>query len=202
MLSFSEACERNKVPILKRLRALLPPGLAVLEVGSGTAQHAVYFASQLPAITWLPSDVSSNLPAIEARLAAEGPVNVRPPVALDVRDEPWPVSTAGAVFSANVLHIVSEDCVRHFFRGAGQVLAAGGLLIAYGPFRYAGHYTSESNAEFDQWLKLRDPASGIRDFETVDALAEAEALQLVADHPMPANNQLLVWRKVGQAISQ
>jgi cyclopropane fatty-acyl-phospholipid synthase-like methyltransferase len=196
VLAVSEACERNKGPILAVLAGELDASRAVLEIGSGTGQHAVHFATHLPHLTWQPSDVRAQLPPLIERLAREAPPNVRAPVALDVRDDPWPLAGFDAVFSANSLHIMAWSAVREFFRGTGAVLRAGGVLCVYGPVRYRGEYTSESNAQFDLWLKARDPQSGIRDFEALDELALAQGLRLRADHAMPANNQTLVWRRM------
>lgn len=197
-LPYSEACERNREPICSRLRPLLAHDVGVLlEIGSGTAQHAVYLAGALPHIRWQPSDIAEVLPGLRARIDTEGPPNVLAPVELDVGRRPWPLDRADAVFTANTLHIISWPLVESFFAGVGEVLAPGGVLAVYGPFRYRGAYTSPSNAAFDQWLQARDPASGIRDFEAVDALARDRALVLEADHAMPANNQFIVWRKVG-----
>lgn len=195
MLSFSDACERNKDPILLVLRDVLANAGSVLEIGSGTGQHAVHFARNMPHLVWQSSDLAENLPAINQRLATEGPDNALQALALDVSDEAWPVSSADAVFSANALHIMSWQQVEHFYRGVGEVLAGGGVLCVYGPFRYGDAYSSESNAVFDRHLKQRDPSSGIRDFEAVDRLAQARGFQLFNDYPMPANNQTLVWNK-------
>jgi cyclopropane fatty-acyl-phospholipid synthase-like methyltransferase len=195
MLPFSEACERNKGPILDILRDVFAPARRVLEIGSGTGQHAVWFARHLPHLQWQPTDRATELPGLRERVASEGPPNLHDAVELDVRALPWNVAKADAVFSANTLHIMARDGVEAFFAGVGQTLEPGGVLTVYGPFRYRGDYTSPSNAAFDDWLKRRDPASGIRDFEAVDALARAAGLVLVADHAMPANNQLLVWRR-------
>ena len=197
MLAVSEACERNKGPILTVLAGELVASRAVLEIGSGTGQHAVHFATHLPHLTWQPSEVRAQLPPLIERLAREAPPNVRAAVALDVRDDPWPLAGFDAVFSANSLHIMAWSAVREFFRGTAAVLRADGVLCVYGPVRYRGEYTSESNAQFDLWLKARDPQSGIRDFEALDALALAQGLRLRADHAMPANNQTLVWQRRG-----
>lgn len=194
MSSLSEASERNKDPILQVLRGAFAASRRVLEIGSGTGQHAVYFARHLPKLSWQPSDTGDYLPQLRARIAAERAVNIMPAVELDVRMHPWPVAGMDSVFSANTLHIMGWEAVREFFHGVGALLGPGGILCVYGPFRYAGRYTSESNAAFDQFLQARDAASGIRDFEAVDALAAAEGLELQADHDMPANNRTLVWR--------
>lgn len=195
MLAFSEACERNKGPILEILRRILADTHRVLEIGSGTGQHAVHFARHLPWLIWQPTDREDYFPDLKARLILEGSPNIEPPLLLDVRNHPWPVNPTDAIFSANTLHIMSWDAVKDFFLGAGKTVA--GRLCVYGPFRYNGGYTSDSNARFDQHLKHYDPMSGIRDFEAVNALAEARGFRLLHDYTMPANNQLLVWEKQG-----
>ena len=195
MIISSEACERNKAPILTILRELFATTSYVLEIGSGTGQHAIYFAQQLPHLVWQPSDLPDNLAAIIQRLEMEGPANVKKPIRLNVQNEPWPVSSTDAVFSANSLHIMSWENVKHFFRGVSAILDPIGLLCVYGPFRYGNLYTSDSNETFDWYLKNRDPLSGIKDFEAVDRLAIKGGLRLVADHAMPANNQMLIWCK-------
>jgi cyclopropane fatty-acyl-phospholipid synthase-like methyltransferase len=194
VLAVSEACERNKGPILAVLGGELAASSAVLEIGSGTGQHAVHFARHLPHLSWQPTEVPGQLAPLEERIRAEGPPNLAPAIALDVRALPWPVGRVDAVFSANTLHIMAWEAVEDFFRGVGEVLASPGVLCVYGPFRYRGGYTSETNAEFDRYLKRRDPASGIRDFEALERLAAAAGLELAADHAMPANNRTLVWR--------
>ncbi|HYM29148.1 MAG TPA: DUF938 domain-containing protein [Steroidobacteraceae bacterium] len=195
MLTWSEACERNKGPILAVLRGELAASRAVLEIGSGTGQHAVYFSAHLPHLHWQPTEVPAQLPELAARIRLEGGPNLRAPLALDVGERPWTAPAVDAVFSANTLHIMSWERVRDFFRGVGALLTTPGVLCVYGPFRYRGGYTSDSNAEFDRFLKGRDPLSGIRDFEALEALAHAEGLAFAADHDMPANNRTLVWRR-------
>ncbi len=195
MSVLSEACERNKGPILAILKDAFAPARRVLEIGSGTGQHAVWFAKHLPQLTWQPTDTGDYLPVLREYLSQHAPPNVLPVIELDVRRHPWPVNSADAVFSANTLHIMSWDAVKDFFAGIGAALTSPGVLCVYGPFRYGGNYTSASNAEFDRYLKTRDPHSGIRDFEAVDELARAQGLELAADHAMPANNQTLLWRK-------
>jgi cyclopropane fatty-acyl-phospholipid synthase-like methyltransferase len=195
VLAVSEACERNKGPILAVLGGELAASRSVLEIGSGTGQHAVHFARHLPHVTWQPTELGAELDPLEERIRLEGPPNLRAALALDVRAHPWPVERVDAVFSANTLHIMAWDAVEHFFRGVGEVLATPGVLCVYGPFRYHGGYTSDSNAEFDRFLRRRDPSSGIRDFEALERLAAAAGLALAADHVMPANNQTLVWRR-------
>ena len=195
MLAVSEACERNKGPILAVLGGELARSHAVLEIGSGTGQHAVHFARHLPHLAWQPSELGAELGPLAERIRLEGPPNLRPAIALDVCAHPWPVERVDAAFSANTLHIMPWDAVEDFFRGIGAVLEAAGVLCVYGPFRYHGAHTSASNAEFDRFLRRRDPLSGIRDFEALARLAAAAGLELSADHAMPANNRTLVWRR-------
>jgi cyclopropane fatty-acyl-phospholipid synthase-like methyltransferase len=190
---FSQACENNKQVILDIIRHEFRAGSRVLEIGSGTAQHVTHFAQAMPAVQWLPSDIPQNLATVQAGLADCSLANIAVPVALDVAEAEWPVSNVDGIFTANTLHIMSEAHVELFFRGVQRVLRPGGRLCVYGPFKYRGAFTTPSNARFDDWLKERDPRSGVRDFEKVDALAQAAGLRLRADHAMPANNQLLVW---------
>jgi SAM-dependent methyltransferase len=193
VLPFSEACERNKAPILEILRPALAGCTRVVEIGAGTGQHAVHFARELPHLEWQPTDRVDGLRGLAARIAEEGTPNLRPPIALDVMRPDWPPLAADAVYSANTLHIMHWAAVEAFFRGVGRILGEGGVLVVYGPFRYAGRFTTDSNASFDRSLRRRDPASGIRDFEAVSALAALNGLQLRADCAMPASNQLLLW---------
>jgi SAM-dependent methyltransferase len=195
MLPFSEACERNKEPILEVLRARFAGRAQVLEVGSGTGQHAVHFARALGNLSWHPTEQLAYLADLTARVKLEGPVNLRQPTLLDVRQAIWPVHHVDAMFTANTLHIMSWACVMSLYRGAGAVLAPGGVFCVYGPFRYEGRYTSDSNREFDRMLQERDPLSGLRDIHAVTSLAEEYGLRLDADHDLPANNRLLVFVK-------
>jgi hypothetical protein len=202
MIQHSEACERNKEPILQILRRTFSASSAVLEIGGGTGQHAVFFATHLEHIRWQPTDRADVLDALDARVKLEGPGNCESPVELDVDDRPWSAAIAerrfDAVFTANTLHIMSWSSVENLFDGIGPMLADGGLLCVYGPFKYAGRFTAPSNERFDQALRARDPLSGIRDFQSVNDLAVRQGLALLADHAMPANNQLLVWRQSGR----
>ncbi len=191
---FAESCEQNREPILAVLREVFAASRQVLEIGSGTGQHAVYFAPELPHLSWQTADVPQHHAGIRMWLDEAALPNVLPPLALDVNDTRWHGGRYDAVFSANTLHIMSWPEVERFFAGIGAVLASGGVLAIYGPFNYGGHFTSPSNARFDAWLKARDPASGVRDFEAVDALANAQGLALDHDFAMPANNRTLVWR--------
>jgi hypothetical protein len=146
---------------------------------------------------WQPTERREYLDGLAARIAAEGPPNLAAPVELDVLERPWPPVRGDGVFSANTLHIMSWPAVEALFAGLPRVLGAGGVLAIYGPFKYGGQFTTASNAAFDAMLRERDPASGVRDFETVNELAASAGLELQADHAMPANNQLLVWRRAG-----
>jgi cyclopropane fatty-acyl-phospholipid synthase-like methyltransferase len=195
MKPFSESCEQNRAPILEVLRIELAGKSSLLEIGSGTGQHAVYFAPEFPELSWQTSDVVETHAGIRAWLDDTGVANVLPPFALHVCKDAWPTARYDAVFSANTAHIMSWPEVERFFAGVGQALEAGGVFCLYGPFNYNGHYTSESNARFDQWLKQRDPLSGVRDFEELQALAGKAGLQLKEDYVMPANNRTLVWSK-------
>ena len=191
----SPSCDRNQGPILEVLRQYFSQVQQVLEIGSGTGQHAVHFAPAFPHAVWQTSDVEEHLPGIRLWLEEAGLPNLPPPLRLDVNG-PWPKARYDAVFTANTLHIMGWAEVQKLFAALNGVLADDATLAVYGPFNYGGRFTSESNREFDQWLKQRySPLSGIRDFEAVDALATYIDLDLVADHEMPANNRTLVWRR-------
>lgn len=193
-LPYSEACERNRDPILAVLERLFADRTAVLEVGSGTGQHAVHFAGRLPHLDWQTSDVGYNLPGIRLWIDAAGLSNLPAPLALDVNEDGWPDRAFDAVFSANTAHIMSWPEVERMFARLARVLRIGGLLCLYGPFNYAGRFTSASNAAFDEGLRSRDPRMGIRDFEAIEALARRLGFEFVEDNSLPANNRLLVWR--------
>lgn len=194
-LPFSEACERNKAPILEVLRAAFADRSKVIEIGSGTGQHAVHFARHLPYLVWQPSDREENLAGIRLRVGAAALANLFEPIALDIDDAAWPETGADAVFTANTLHIVSWPQVLRLFERAAALLPSGGVFAAYGPINYAGVHTSESNARFDSMLRERDPSSGIRDFEQLENLAARQRLERIRDCAMPANNRTVVWRK-------
>jgi cyclopropane fatty-acyl-phospholipid synthase-like methyltransferase len=191
MLPFSEACERNKAPILEVLRSAFAGRAQVLEIGSGTGQHAVYFAAHLTHLTWHPTEQLAYLQDLSQRVKLEGPPNLRPPTVLDVRQSVWPLRAVDAIFTANTLHIMSWSQVTAMVRGLAAILEPGGIVCVYGPFRYHGAYTSASNQDFDRMLKERDPLSGLRDIEALLELLGAYGLTLRADHDLPANNRLL-----------
>lgn len=195
-LPFSEACERNKHPILEVLEQHFPKRGFVLEIGSGTGQHVVYFAQKLTALKWQPSELAENLPALVARLEVEGGDNIKPPIALDVNDdksEVWPERVLSAAFSANTAHIMSWRTVRAMFEGVGKRLKERGVFCLYGPFNDHGKYTSDSNRAFDLQLKSEDPDMGLRDVQSLETLASKCNMRLADQVRMPANNTTLVF---------
>ena len=194
MKPHSDACERNRGPILEVLRDHFADRRRVLEIGSGTGQHAVHFAAALRQLIWQTSDLAPSLPDIRQWLEEARLPNLPPPIALDVTG-PWPDTAFDAVFSANTLHIMSWAAVRALFEALPAVLTEDAVLAVYGPFNYDGRFTSESNAAFDTWLKQRSPESGIRDFAAVDRLARSTGFALVEDRAMPANNRTIIWRR-------
>lgn len=193
MKPYSESCDQNCDPILAVIQALFSNCRQLLEIGSGTGQHAVYFAQQMPHLVWHSSDRRENHSGISMWLNDAGLLNTRLPIALDVSLDDWPQQAFDAVFSANSAHIMHWPDVQAMFAGVGRVLSEGGIFALYGAFNYNGQFTSESNARFDQWLKERDPLSGVRDFEAVDTLARLAGMQLLNDDEMPANNRILSW---------
>jgi SAM-dependent methyltransferase len=196
---FAESCANNRAPIQAVLEELFADRRRVLEIASGTGQHAVYFGQALPHLTWQTSELPGNHSGILAWLEEAGLPNVLPPVAIDVNDEHWPVQPVDAIFNANTVHIIAWPLVERLFAGIGRVLEPGGLLCLYGPFNYGGRHTAESNARFDVWLRNRDPGSGVRDFEALDRLARARGLVLCKDVDMPRDNHILVWRRETKA---
>lgn len=195
MKPYAESCEQNQGPILEVLQDIFADQQRVLEIASGTGQHAVYFGRSLPHLTWQTSELAQNHMGIQAWLDESLLPNVLPPVAIDINDPGWLIENVDAVFNANTVHIVAWQAVEAMFAGIARVLDGGGLLCLYGPFNYGGKFTSESNARFDAWLKSRDPNSGVRDFEALNRLAESHGLLLQKDVPMPANNRILVWQR-------
>ncbi|MDB5763128.1 MAG: hypothetical protein JWQ21_2123 [Herminiimonas sp.] len=192
---FSAACERNREPILAVLQTVFADRRRVLEIGSGTGQHAVFFAARMPHLVWQTSDLPGNHPGIIAWQQEAQLSNVLPPLALDTGSSDWPQGTFDAVFSANTCHIMAWQEVRAMFAGIGRILQAGGVLCIYGPFNYNGAFTSVSNAQFDASLRAQAAHMGIRDFELMNRLAGDQGFVLEADNSMPANNRLLVWRR-------
>lgn len=197
MKQYSPSCEQNKEVILKVLKEILPASGTVLEIGSGTGQHAVYFAAQFPHLTWQPTDLSSNFPSIRAWAREKSLKNLCRPLELDLLADlkTWPVPAAQVIVCINTLHIVAWRGVVNLFAGAGRVLTPGGLLYVYGAYRYATRPLEPSNESFDQLLRARDPEAGIRDFEAVNELAQQQGMTLLCDRPMPGNNRSIGWVK-------
>lgn len=194
-LPFSQACENNQPHILEHLQTFFADVQTVLEVGSGTGQHACYFAQHMPWLLWQPTDVPENLATLRPRCAAYTGNNLLPPDALDVTDRPWPLAIPDALFTANSLHIMPYSSVEALFDILQASPTAPQKLAIYGPFNYGGQYTSESNARFDVWLAQQHPHSAIRDFEAIEHCAHAAGFILDEDVAMPANNRLLLWRR-------
>lgn len=193
-LPWSEACERNKEPIFRRLKSCLPKQGTVLEIGSCTGQHVVYFAELFPALSWQPSDQSGCLQMLQQRMHAEPLKNILPPIELDVVQD-WPAEKYAAVYSANTAHIMSWTAVSSMFEGIAQCLKPGGVFCLYGPFNQHGEFTSQSNQDFNAALRARDPEMGLRNLESLDLLASSHQMERIARYDMPANNQMLVYKK-------
>ena len=194
-LPFSQSCENNKGPILALLRDVFADRTKVLELASGTGQHACHFAAHLPWLRWQPTELPDHLPYLAPRCARYEGDNLLPEKSLDVRDASWQVAVPDAIFSANSLHIMPYSAVEKLFAGLARQAGDDAILAIYGPFNYGGRYSSPSNARFDQWLAQQHPDSAIRDFEDVDGLATKAGFSLQGDSEMPANNRLLVWRR-------
>lgn len=193
-LPYSKACDNNKAPILEHLiRHLQRPG-KLLELGSGTGQHAIHFGNALPHITWQTSDLEVNHAGINAWIEQSGRANILPPITLDIYEDS-PPNDIDYMFTANTFHIIAWTGVCLLLEKAGATLATGGLLFVYGPFNYQGQFTSDSNAQFDAYLKSQNAEQGIRDIEAVCALANTHHLALTEDNAMPANNRLLVFQR-------
>ena len=196
------AAARNGAAILEVLRAVLPPGGTVLEVASGTGEHAVRFAAALPHLRWQPSGPDRRaLGSIAAHARIAGLPNLLPPVELDACAERWPVARAEAVVCINMIHIAPWAATEGLLAGAGRLLPPGGPLVLYGPFRIDGAHTAPSNAHFDADLRMRDPGWGVRDLEAVLVAAAGHGLPLAERIAMPANNLSVVMRKAGPAAT-
>ena len=191
----AEACLRNQQPIAEKLAQLLQSPGSLLELGSGTGQHAVYCAHRLPHINWQPSDIQQNLAGIKCWVDDAKLANILPAIELDI-DQTWPVQRVDYVFTANTLHYISLDSVKNLFAGVSKILPEKGLFIVYGPVNENGEYTSDGNIRLDEWLKsCVNPLAGIKDIELLESLAALERLTLVDNIAMPANNRLLVIQK-------
>jgi SAM-dependent methyltransferase len=192
---YSESCDQNKEPILAVIEPLFSSLSSVLEIASGSGQHAVYFAGKMPHLRWHTSDCLPYLDGINLWLDSAALGNVDPPFELNVTSSQWPQLDVDAIFTANSVHIMHQKDVINLIAGVGSILKNGGSFIVYGPFNYNGQFTSSSNQRFDQWLKDRDPLSGIKHFEEVESLANNKGLVLVKDYEMPANNRILHFKK-------
>ena len=187
--------ERNKVPILDILLQYICDGSRILEIASGSGQHAVHFARELPNTTWIPSDIDeTNLASIRSWRDHEGLENLEEPIELDVCDPNWNISKIDAIFNANMIHIAPWHCCLALLAGARRHLDRGKMLILYGPFMIGGEHTAPSNADFDTKLRSEDPSQGLRNLETV--LDAAAGFELIKRHPMPANNQTIILRRL------
>lgn len=198
---FSQACENNREPILEILERAFADRRRVLELGSGTGQHAVHFAPRLPQLIWQTADLAENHGGINAWIDDHPADNLRRPLSLNADLRPWQLGDfqPDALFTANTCHIMAWSSVENFFAELAVQLPLDAVLAIYGPFNYGGEFTSDSNARFDIWLKERAPHQGIRDFEAVNRLAERAGFTLAEDNGMPANNRLLVWKKTSNA---
>lgn len=186
------SCARNRDPILAVLREHFADRHRVLEIGSGTGQHAIFFAAALPHLNWQTSERAENLAGVRSWLDEAALPNTPAPLQFDVNDA-WPSTRFDAVFGANILHIMGWTEVERLFAGLPRIMAANFKLVVYGPFNRSGRFTSESNAIFDAWLKEREAHQGLRDVEAVSALAERNGLKLIEDRSMPSNNRCLIW---------
>ncbi len=193
---YAEACDENGPPILEVLRAQLPERGTLLEIGSGTGQHAVMFAGALPGIEWHTSDMAEMHEGIQLWLDEAGLANLHPPIPLDVINDPWPEQSFDAIYSANTAHIMPEEAVEAMLQGVAQALKPGAPFLLYGPFMYDGEHTSESNWRFDRWIRAWEKHRGIRDVTWLKSIAEPLGLVLEEDIEMPVNNRMLLWRKV------
>lgn len=190
------AASRNRDPILTVLREVLPPAGLVLEVASGTGEHAVHFARSLPHLEWQPTDPDpAALASIAAWREAEALPNLRSPLMLDAAEPRWPLDRADAVVCINMIHISPWKATLGLMAGAGRILSSGAPLVLYGPFRRERHPLEPSNADFDLSLKARDPRWGLRLLGDVGAAAEAQGLTFERFVPMPANNLSVIYRK-------
>ena len=193
MKRFSEACNRNQAPILAVLKEVLPDTGRVLEIGSGTGQHAAYFSRSLPDLAWQPSDLAEALPSIEAWREESGAPNLNPPMVIDLLGNNDTPSRVDAIVCINTAHIVAWTGVERLFSIAANILEPKGVLYFYGPYRYPDHALEPSNVAFDRWLKEQNSVSGIRDYAAVESLAESNGFILGGDRSMPSNNRSIWW---------
>jgi len=192
----AESCVQNQQAILDVLKIFFTEQGEVLEIGSGTGQHGVFFTQHMEHLLWQPSDLLDQHAGMQLWFDEVEHDRIKSPLELNVDDEDWLVNKVDYVFTANTTHIISSEQTERLLKHVGDCLKPGGIFAQYSPFNYNGQYTSESNARFDVWLKQRDPKSSIKHFETVQKLAEQKNMQLVRDVEMPANNRILVWQKL------
>ena len=192
---FSQACENNRAAILQVLQPLLESKSCVLEIGSGTGQHAVWFAQNMPCLRWQTSDLKQNHSGIQQWIKAYPAPNLLPPITLDMLTNDWPETQYDGIYSANTAHIMPWQGVINMIRQGAGHLVNGGYFCLYGPMQYNGQLEPQSNRDFDAQLRQRASHQGIRDVHKINQLAEDVGLQLHDDHMMPANNRLLIWQK-------
>ena len=195
---FNPAAERNKAPLLAAIAPYLNAVREVLELGAGSGQHAVYFASQLPHLRWQASEQPANVAGLAYNLAQSDSGTLAPPLALDVLVQPWPCRDLEAIFAANVVQCMRWEAVEAMFRGVAAALTRDGVFLLYGPFNRDGQFTSAGNAQLDAWARSLDAGFGLRDRAALESLAHQHRLALCDDHAMPANNRLLCWRRVAR----
>jgi len=198
---YAESSAENSAPILKVLETRIESGATVLEIGSGTGQHAVHFAAALPTISWQTSELIENHHGIKLWIEESGLSNVLPPIELDVTQPHWPETSYDTLYSANTAHIMPMHAVEAMFQALPKVMKAEAQLLIYGPFKYNNQHTSESNQRFDQWLKSVEPHRGVRDVEWLQEIAAEAGLYLDEDIAMPANNRILIWKRVESKTS-
>lgn len=192
---YAESCDQNGPHILNVLKRFLPDQGELLEIGSGTGQHAVMFASEFPGLTWNTSDRAETHSGIQMWLDESDSANLRKPIALDVLNDAWPGQQFDAAYTANTAHIMSMQAVEAMFEGVSNALKSGGVFLTYGPFKYDGRQTSDSNVRFEEWLQSVDVQRGIRDVTWLKGITAPLGLVLEEDVAMPENNRILVWRK-------
>jgi cyclopropane fatty-acyl-phospholipid synthase-like methyltransferase len=194
----SPAAERNKAPILDAIRARLPATGVVLEIASGTGQHIVHFARELPALTWQPTDTDDELrAAVTDRILASGLSNIRTPLKLDVLASDWPATEVSAIVCINMIHVAPWSATQGLMAGAGRLLRPGASLFLYGPYQRGGRHTAPSNETFDASLRARNPEWGVRDLDDVQRCAEQHGLALAEVIEMPANNLTVIFERRG-----
>ena len=193
-MKFSDACERNKIPILKVLNEELDSG-TVLEIGSGTGQHSVFFSKEIPSIKWYPSDTISNFESLNAFVTNYQNNNLQTPFVIDITQDQWIDFKVDYVFTSNTFHIINNALLTYFFYQCSKVMKSNGKLIIYGPFKFDNQFNSPSNQTFDELLKASDPFSGLKNFEEIINIALKFNLIFSKKYEMPANNNILVFKK-------